>query len=166
MRKQQRLTCFLLLLCALFSLAACNKGSTGSYFSYRKNDFHAEIRGELNGISFTAEIGQTDTEDGAILFVTYLSPEALDGLTVTQNGDGEVSVTLGEITPSGEIAHLLLSPIKALFVGDEILAVQKNAQSTILQTAPDQTLTLSSSHTPLSFSSPSLTFSVLWWEKG
>ena len=163
MRKQSSLACFLLILGVLFAATACKDGSTGSYFSYRESNFHAEIQGELNGVSFTAEIGRTGTEDGATLYVTYLSPEALNGLTVTQNAGGEVSVSLDGITPGTETVQSLIAPLQALFEGEEILTVQKNGQTTTLQTAPDQVLTLSS-HTPLSFTSPTLTFTVLWWE--
>lgn len=165
MRKQSSLACFLLVVGMLFSLVACNGGSAGNYFSYRESNFHAEIQGELNGVSFTAEIGRTGAEDAAALYVTYLSPEALNGLTVTQNAGGEVSVSLDGITPGTETVQSLIAPLQALFEGEEILTVQKNGQTTILQTAPDQVLTLSS-HTPLSFTSPTLTFTVLWWEKG
>lgn len=165
MNRQRHSICQILMIIAvLLFLTACQGGSSGGYFSYRAHSFRAEIQGELGGVKFTAEIGSTSPDGQGECYVHYLSPSSLAGLTVKQDSNGDLTVTLGNLTSSFPAAQSLLLPVQTLFECAEPLTVQKSDGKLLLETAPEHYLTLSPSRLPVAFSSPHLTFTVLWWE--
>ena len=164
MRRQNRLLFPLLISVLLLCLTACWGESGAEYFSYRRHPFRAEIQGELNGVRFTAEIGSASPDGQGDCYVSYLSPASLAGLTVKQESNGDLTATLGGITPDSPVVQSLILPVLVLLECDRPLTVQKIDGNIRVQTATDCYLTLSNSSIPASFSSPTLSFTVLWWE--
>ena len=73
----------LFILTSLIGTAGC-RGSALRADDYRSRPFRAEVEGMLGGISFGAQIGY----DGREREITYLSPEALSGITLRETGEG------------------------------------------------------------------------------
>lgn len=150
----------------IYLLSAC-AGKTGGedYFSYRDTPFRAEIGGTLHGISFSAEIGQSEEDKGAP-YITYLSPPALKGITLTRREDG--SITFKEegflATVEGDALSDLFLPLSLLLDPQSYARVQKAQGGTLLTLQEGSELRLSDRGLPLSVNTPVLQFTVVWWE--
>lgn len=157
--KIRRLLLFLLLLSCIFAVSGCH--STPSRRSYREESFRAEISGELFGIPFGAQL----SKDAEGEHLVYLHPDALSQLTLHRSADG-ITLESGELStalPEEALAGLL-SPLDALFSEREILRVQKTGEGSRLTLPGGSILTLTPEGFPADYTSPSLRFSVVWWE--
>lgn len=160
--KFRRLLLFIILASLVVVATACHASDTsGSYTAYQKKSFRAEISGTLSDIPFGAVIEKTDAEAQ----LTYLRPDALAGITLCRNGEG-LFLKLGEKkTPvSDDTLAGLLSPLDILASENEVLRIQKADDGYILSLPADGALTLSSKRLPTNYASPTLRFTVAWWE--
>ena len=164
---KNRLILLFFTVCVICSVSSCHSAPPNSgYFSYRATLFRAEIEGTLYGTSFSAEIGQTEHTEEASIYIKYLSPKALCGITVYKFPDGTCCLERGKAsvpTDADAIGGLLL-PISFLFEEDEILRVQKIDGNTALSLPHDATLLLSDTFMPLSIHSSNLECFTVWWE--
>lgn len=139
------------------SLSDADKSDT----AYRKKPFRAEISGKLSGVSFGAVIEKT--EAGAS--VSYLRPDALSGITLCKNGEDVFLNHAGKQTPVSDGALSgLLSPLEILITETEPLRIQKTKKGYTLSLSDNGTLTLTPERLPSDYESPSLCFTVVWWE--
>ncbi|MBQ8309454.1 MAG: hypothetical protein IJX80_00390 [Clostridia bacterium] len=155
-----------LTLSALILLSGCSRITQGNdvYFAYRSTPFRAEIRGSLDGIAFSAEIGR-ETAD-APLYIRYLSPQAMQGILLYRNGDGKLFVEMDSLSYplDDSMADGWLRPLKLLFEGTEILNVQKENGSIRLN-LPQGELRLMQEGYPLALAGDGITLETVWWER-
>ena len=150
----------LFILTSLIGTAGC-RGSALRADAYRSHPFRVEVEGMLGGISFGAQIGY----DGREREITYLSPEALSGITLRETGEGvriEADGQTAEI-PAEAVAGLL-SPLTVLFSETEPLQVRKNGSDTELVRSDGGILTLNSDGVPKEYLSEQLRFRTVRWE--
>ncbi len=157
-----RLTvCFVVVFCS------CASGG-GGYFGYRDHAVRGEIRGTLYGVEFCAEITRERDESGAwVLSLCFLSPTSLSGLSLCRVGE-EVEVHLGDLeeTLSADRVEGLLLPMTLLFESEEdVVAVHRTGELTLLTLPGDMTLTLGADGFPTAVKCPNADFFVVWKER-
>lgn len=153
-----------ILLCAILCVAVGVTSCAGerSYFSFCEQAFCARIGGSINGVKFEAEV----RADGEGRTVCYRGGDALEGLTVTIDNEGEVSVWMGEIEAAMECeaAEGLLQPILLLTAYESsVESVRKEQENTILKTREGCELVLGKDGLPVSVKGERISFAVLSW---
>lgn len=171
MRKRQkimtRLFCVLLVLCALlWSATGCGSG-VESYFSFREQDFRAELAGVMGEVAFraTASALRVDGGEGRVMRVSYSEPSYLAGVTVEAFPDGSARISDGEIETESTSQAMagLLSPVSSLFWGEEIATVQREGGQTVLGFPDGSRLSLSEDGLPVRFYSVKMSYEVQSW---
>ena len=161
-----------LILGGVLFCTSCNhiQAGTAHYFSYREEIFCAEICGQLNGISFSAEIGRTEAFDEtnplANTYIQYLHPTALKGIRLQYDRLGNPCASLDEISyplTTADIAQGWLSPLEFLLTDAEILRVTKEKEETVLK-LPKAELRLSKEGLPLSLYGEEMEIKTVWWQ--
>ena len=139
------------------------------YFSYREAPFRAELRGTLDGIPFSAEIGRDspiDPNDPRIdVYIKYLTPHAMQDVRLYYDSKSDLYATLEDILyPIDDDTTLgWLRPLELLFSDGELLSIIKEGETFILQ-LPQGELRLSKDGLPLSARGEQFMFDVIWWE--
>ena len=161
------------LLCLLITAAllatGCTNPSEQSYFSYAAKPFHAEIRGTLNGVRFSAEIGKDAPYDPnkplAGVWIRYIEPQSAATLEIRYDDKECPIATLGEVKCACDEATLqgLLRPLKLLLESPTPMTVRKERGETVL-TMEDYTLTLSKEGIPTSVEGARVSIKTVWWE--
>ena len=154
--------CLLILL-----LSSCGIAKKNDYLAFQNRSFTAEIQGVLNEIEFTAKITSACADGGLRdLCVEFLSPTVLEGVKVECLGDSKARLTCGDLVlpATSEDLNGLLSPLTALLDLQTPSTVQKLDENLLLSFPNQTTLLLSPSLIPLSLDSPSVSYSVVWWE--
>ena len=153
--------CFLLLL-----LPSCKAATVDDYFTFQKDSFVAEIQGELNGTTFSAKISSRPTDVGHDVCIEFLSPHVLEGVRIELSDGKDAILYRGELSIpcKKEALDGLLSPVTSLLELATPSTVQKLDGNVHLAFPSETTLVLSPSLVPVSFSSPSVEYSIIWWE--
>ena len=131
--------------------------------SFRDTCFRAEIDGLLGDVSFGAIIEQTAAE----LRITYLCPDALEGIVLCKSGDrvfiksGEQTQEIDEKSVSG-----LLSPLTVLLERKAPTRIRKTEDGTALTLGNGAILRLNQNGNPIAYESDMLRFLTVWWEDG
>ena len=148
------------------ALSSCQHSETPRFFSFREQAFRAEIVGTLYGTHFSAELGQTEQSGERLLYITYLSPPALEGITIERTQDGTCRLHRGAIiTPVGEEQLFgLLTPLSLLFGSEEIVRLGKKDGETALFLGSGASLFLDGKGIPLRATSADADFTTVWWE--
>lgn len=171
MKKRQkimtRLFCVLLVLCALlWSATGCGSG-VESYFSFREQDFQAELAGVMGDVSFKATVAvvSADGGEGRVMRVSYAEPSYLSGVTVEAYPDGSARISDGEMETESTSQAMagLLSPVSSLFWGEEIATVQREGKQTVLGLPDGSRLSLSEDGLPVRFCSVKISYDVHYW---
>ncbi len=160
----RRFLLFFIIASCILVTAGCSmpNNSHTSYFSYRDSPSHAELEGTLGGIAFSAEVGCDERGE----YITFLCPDVLAGITLRRGTDALVLNADGkECYVDKEALAGLLSPLDALFCKEEILRIQKSKTETVLTLEGESTLTLNEDGLPKGYTSPTLRFTVVWWER-
>ena len=174
--KRRRIPIFLLAL-LLLSLTGCQSAAPKPY-AYLDDSFSAELSGMLYSQAFTLKLTVTKDAPKGTASPTYsvtaehLSPSPFAPLRLSAvldqegNAIGEVALTYGELhtTVSADTLTGLLCPIRALLVRKETVSVQKEGDVYRFVLENGATVVRNSDGYPLAFSSPDLSFSVVWWE--
>lgn len=80
----------------------CTPTPHTDYLAPLQGDFCADVAGEMNGVTFSALAEQKTAADGGrALTVTFYAPESLADTVIKRACDGEVSVSVGEVTVAG-----------------------------------------------------------------
>lgn len=169
--------CFCLLFGSVF--LGCDKSLSPNYFAFREATFTAEIRGTVGNTDFCATIRlhapNGSSADGTehTVTLTYLEPTPFAGLTLSAHTDvwnqadsGSVEIQYQNLTLQGTAKQLsgLFSPAAVLLTANEVSAVQKEANGYRLTLRDGEQLMLNENGIPQAFSSPALSFEVIWWE--
>lgn len=169
-----------LFVCVCMGIACMGcAASPPDYFAYREGDFCAELRGTLDKKAFCAKITVKGDGTGRAIEIEYLADEqtgketSLTGLKIFARcgADGTLGgaaqVVLGEmdLETEGELLAGVLSPVTVLLSPSDFSAVQKEGDSYRLTFSDGAILALDTQGLPRTFSSPSLSFEVIWWEK-
>ena len=103
----------LLLLCG-GGMQGC--AAQGDYFDLFRGGFSAELKGELNGVAFSALLVATPVdENGArALTVTFYAPQGLLGTVAHRAADGGVTLSVGDVVLA-DAAAKGLAPLFDLF---------------------------------------------------
>ena len=142
-----------LLMCAAILVCGCSGGGgERRYFSYLEGEVCLSVTGMLDGMDFSALVQSEAAEQGAIgargFTLTYLSPEALAGVSVCVRGGEPPSVRRGELTSQGEayeplawVGELLLKESAVNSTGREqaVGADGTPVQAVVLRTADGAT---------------------------
>ena len=153
---------------------ACGTKPVPDYSAIRTGAWEAEIRGERDGAAFSAKIGVTPAEENTAVWIEYLTPDTLCGISVTATCDadgrlyGTAELRRGETVVNRDAADFrgLLEPTLCWFSLDTHTAVQKEGDSFVLQFPDGVSVALDETGVPRSYSSPSLRYDVIWLEKG
>ena len=115
----------------------------------------------LGTVSFGAIIEQAPEESR----ITYLRPDALEGIVLCKSGD-RIFLKRGELTQeiNGESLAGLLSPITVLLKREEPTRIQKTEEGTALTLENGGTLRLNKNGDPVGYESDKLRFLTAWWE--
>ena len=104
----------LLFVAACVLLGGCTPHT--DYLAPLRGDFEADISGEINGVEFFALCAVQTGENGEkTVTLTFYAPDALADTVIKRGGDGEITLSAGEVTvtdPHGGAAPLfdLLCP--------------------------------------------------------
>ena len=155
---------FLLFVVVLMSLWFVGCAPEQSRMEYLATGGRAEIRGEMNGVEFSAVI--EITQNGEYILVEYLSPDALCGLKLIAQGE-ECQVTLGDVSFVCDVDEVagFLRPATVLLPYGYANSVQKEGENTLLTFPDGGRITLSQKGEPVSFLRDDIRFDVVWWEK-
>ena len=128
---------------------------------FRDTCFRAEIDGLLGEVSFGAIVEHTHAESR----ITYLRPDALEGIVLCKSRDG-VFIKSGEQMQEidGEALDGLLSPLTVLLEREEPTRIQKTEEGTALTQGSGGTLRLNKKGAPVAYESEDLRFLTVWWE--
>ncbi|MBQ9759758.1 MAG: hypothetical protein IJW16_00255 [Clostridia bacterium] len=159
---------FVLAFAVLVTMALGCGAITPNYFSYRDQDFSAEVRGEVNGVAFAARITYSVGEGGAKRMVEYVGTGNLAGITVVALPNGSAELEREGVTVASERGMLagLLLPIDSLLADSELASVRKDGERHLLTLQDGACLTLDNALCPLAFQSSSLSMDVIRWACG
>lgn len=161
---------FLLSLCLL--LVGCDGGGT-DHFSYLDADgISAEIKGERSGEKFAARMTLSRDLGGRRVTLCYLSPEGVNGLTLSvllgsDGSVGDVTVEKGEASEKLPFERLegLLKPALALARKETPVRVQKEGEGYRLSLDGGGELILCAEGNPLEYREDGFWVRVLSWER-
>ena len=180
MRRKSRILLWELLVCVLFCTSCRGAAEPPAYFGYRDSEFHTELRGELHGVAFCAQLHARPIGTGYSIVLTYLAdPQtgkngALTGTEISATLDtsgepveGSLFLRCGDLQTEidADTAKGWLLPATALFRAGELLRVQRDGVQYLLQTGEGEQLVLDSNGTPRAFSSSRVRFDAVWWEE-
>ena len=163
----RRCTALLLLFCVLLLFCSC-KSRPPDCLAYQKRAFCADVSGRLYGETFGARIFYSPTGE---MSVSYTSPDALEGITVTllcdAEGKVEAHASLGEMTVECDPAVLdgWMTPLCAwLLPSPETLArVQRTEEGFCLTFEDGVTLFVDAEGTPVRLEGEDFSFCALRW---
>jgi len=120
------------LLCLLLAALLLGCGGAGNTdtdpTACLRAPFAATVRGALDGLAFEAEICHTVTDGQDALALTFTTPAALEGITLSRQG-GEMALSLGEIRLPREDGAEGMAVVLWLFSPDgRVLSVEKNRE--------------------------------------
>ena len=170
-----------LLVCVLayaLLLAGCTAPAP-PYFSYRGETFRAELRGTVRQMPFCAVVVAEPTATGYAVQIQYLGDPTcrtaypLEGLmlaaAVTAEGVpcGEATLTYQTLSThaSAALAKGWLLPLTVLLAPTGVASVQKEEGGFCLGLESGGTLRLGGEMLPAAYTSQSISFSVVWWER-
>lgn len=156
---------FLLLCVVLMSLLTSGCAPARSGMEYLLTGGGGEISGCLGQMEFSAVVELSG--GGECVYVEYLSPESLRGLTLTANG-GNCEVCLGDVrfTCNRDEVADFLRPATAFLIYADAKSVQKEGENTVLSFPSGSKLTLSQKGEPLSLVGEDVDLHVIWWQNG
>ena len=155
---------FLLLVVIVMSSWAVGCAPVEDTLDYLTVGGRAEVAGEMSGVAFSAVV--EIAKDGECVRVEYLSPESLKGMVFVTEGE-TCEVFLGDVSfvcDPCEVAGFL-RPATAFLQHGDANSVQKEGENRVLTFPTGETLTLSSSGTPISLNRDDIYLRVIWWEK-
>lgn len=160
-----------LVLFLVICLCGCSYGSKG-YFSFRERGFCAEVRGELHGEPFAAEVSVKPSGDTYLVQVCYLSPETLESLRVTATcerggavrGEGCLLWEAHESRLDAASLTGLLLPVTVLLTDAEVATVRYEGDTCYLTLVDGVSLTLGEDGLPRSLRAEEISFEVVWLE--
>ena len=156
---------FLLLLVVVVSLLGVGCAPARSEMNYLTLGGRGEVRGEMNGLEFSAVIEISPSGD--CVAVEYHSPEALSSLKMTAQGE-TCRVKLGDVDFVCDVDEVggFLQPVTAFLPYVDAKTVQKEGENTVLTFPTGGKLTLSPKGYPVSFEGEGIALEVVWWEMG
>ena len=165
MRRREWWIAVILAVLAMVTATGCGARAE-DYLAFRDGDFRAEVAGELCGIAFGALIERETGGAEEVRRVTFLSPQTLRGLVVTQTG-GALTVEREGLVVGMETgqAEGLLTPLEALFSCHVPASIRKTGGKTEIVFAEDCAITLSENGIPECLSASGLEMRVVWWEE-
>jgi len=119
---------FLLFFVLLFgiNLNACSGAAVKDRFQYTRLDFDAEISGTLDGEKIEARIkSRPSAEEGeCVLLLSFHSPQALRGLTLSRDASGKTEARLGELVLREIDADGFFEPFLPLIFNGDVFSVR------------------------------------------
>lgn len=137
------------------------------------SDFSAELEGVMEKTQFCAAITVENCDSGRHCRLVYSAPESLDGVKIdlfcapdgTPIGTADVTSPLGvAYTVSAASVEGLTRPLLALLQADTIASLQKTDAGFLFVTSSGTERITSPSGTPLSLASPTLRFTLRWFQ--
>ena len=153
-----------LVLCVVLTCAGC-AGDARDRFAYRERDARFVVEGSVRGFAFSAELfREIDATGGKRDTLRYLAPASLEGVTLTRESDGALTLSKGEmvrVCVADEVAGMLL-PICLLFdTPTTIETIRQSADGcTHVTLAGGVSMTLSPDGTPTTVRSPDAALTI------
>lgn len=162
-----KIAVIVLALCLLgAAFAACTPHT--DYFEPFRDAFEAEVEGTLNGEAFAARLlAQAAPTDGGSREVTviFYAPEALKGTEAQRAADGGITLSSGGVVIEDARADGLLALFDLFPTSGEVSEAALTDAGHTKVTGTGFALTFLSDGTPLAVETPSLTASVVRFEK-
>lgn len=151
-----------LLLAAFLLLSGCARHT--DWFAPFRGAFEAEIEGKWHDVAFSASIkAEKAPEEGAReVTVTFYAPNAWRDTVLTQASDGKVTLTVGELSVSGESFAEIFSLFPAT---GEVTAVSLDEEGHTVVTGEDFSLTFLADGTPYRAECGALSATVVRFER-
>jgi len=112
-----------------FMLNSCAGADYADRFSYTAHDFEAKIQGQIDGNEVSVILRSRRSEnEGNTVTLTYKSPDALDGIVLSQTASGEYEARLGELVLQDFNAEGLLKPFLPFLYSGEIASARKDGE--------------------------------------
>ena len=155
---------FLTVLGILFT--ACTPHT--DYFEPFRGAFAAEVEGVMNGEAFAAELrADAAPEEGCrAVTVTFYAPDTLKGTEARRDADGRITLTSGSVVIEDAKAEGLHALFDLFPSSGEVLEVALCEDGHTKVTGKGFALTFLASGTPLAVEAPTVTASVVRFEKG
>lgn len=120
-----------LLLCVFmfgFGMNACGGEASRDRFGYAKRDFDAKICGNIDGDEVAAVLkSRPSAKEGECdLILSFSSPAALGGMTLTRYTSGECEARLGELVLRDFKADGLFEPFLVMLYSKDATSVKRN----------------------------------------
>lgn len=137
-------TAAFLLLCILmfgFGMNSCSGVYSRDRFAYTSRDFDAHVEGRIDGDEVAIKIQNrpSATESEYNLILSFTSPTALGGLTLSRCGNGRCEARLGELILQDFKAEGLLKPFLSLIYSGEIASVSIDEdKATVISVKTDE----------------------------
>ena len=151
-----------ILLCVL--LVGCQKSE--DFFEEFKGAFRADVKGELNGVSFGAifEAGQAEEGKLAPITVTFYAPETLCDTILKRDKEGACRLCYEgtEIMAEGGIAMALFG----LFPTGGVTKTAVDGMGNTVVTAGEKQVIFQKDGTPLKIEAPDVRVEILSFERG
>ncbi len=123
---QRKILAIIVISAILVSLISCAPAGEGGFLRVLDSAAEAKIEGSCNGVDFSATIclGAKDDNGSRDGKMTFTSPEALEGITVSTAG-GVWGVELDGIAFSGISAELMGRPLAVFAETGEAVSAEK-----------------------------------------
>ena len=152
-----------LMLAVVLTCVSC--GTSEDYFSYRDGDARLILEGSVRGSAFRAELCRVRDGEGTSDTLRYLSPSTLEGVTLTRDQNGVLTLSMGDLSrvcEADEVEGLLTPMLLLLDAPTDVERVQRTRDGcTCLTLAGGIDLTLSRNGIPLSLVSPAACFQIM-----
>lgn len=131
--------------CCIAVLVSCNVSESADYTAFRRKGFEASVEGELNGLTFAANLSvdapEANGTGGRDFCLTFSAPKTLSGICISRT-DGVQTVRVGSAVfdkADEKICGGWLSVIQAfLFEGTEQIT-KANGQTQVKFVSPEGT---------------------------
>ncbi len=170
--QKRRFWFVVLILTVCFLFLGCQSAPPDP-FGFLGSDFSAELEGVMEKTQFCAAITVENCDSGRHCRLVYSAPESLDGVAIelfcapdgTPIGTADVTSPLG-VTYTVSVASIegLCRPLLSLLNTCEIASLQKTDEGFLFVTANGTERVTSPSGVPLSLKSPSICWTVLWFQ--
>lgn len=170
--QKRRFWFIILTLTACLSCLGC-QASPPDPFGFLVSDFSAELEGVMEKTQFCAAITVENCDSGRHCRLVYSAPESLDGVAIElfcapdgmPIGTATVTSPLG-VTYTVSVVSIegLCRPLLSLLNTCEIASLQKTDEGFLFVTTNGSERITTPSGVPLSFNSPSICWTVLWFQ--
>ncbi len=123
-----------------FNLNSCSTAATRDRFQYTRLDFDAEMCGTVDGEKIEASLkSRPSAEDGkCVLLLSFRSPAALCGLTLSRDASGETEARLGELVLPSIDADGFFEPFLSLVYRGDAFSVRYDGNQNAIVSVCDE----------------------------